>query len=52
MQDIEFTVQIISCFCFKLNGKRTAEAAIKLLLIWFHERKINTNTINKSRTKV
>ena len=44
MQDIEFTVQDNKLFLLQTrNGKRTAEAAIKIAVDMVHEGKINTN---------
>jgi pyruvate,orthophosphate dikinase len=44
MQDIEFTVQNNKLFLLQTrNGKRTAEAAIKIAVDMVHEGKINTN---------
>ena len=44
MQDIEFTVQDNRLFLLQTrNGKRTAEAAIKIAVDMVHEEKINTN---------
>ena len=44
MQDIEFTVQGNKLFLLQTrNGKRTAEAAIKIAVDMVHEGKINTN---------
>jgi len=44
MQDIEFTVQDKKLFLLQTrNGKRTAEAAIKIAVDMVHEGKINTN---------
>ena len=44
MQDIEFTVQNSKLFLLQTrNGKRTAEAAIKIAVDMVHEGKINTN---------
>ena len=44
MQDIEFTVQDNKLFLLQTrNGKRTAEAAIKISVDMVHEGKINTN---------
>ena len=44
MQDIEFTVQDSKLFLLQTrNGKRTAEAAIKIAVDMVHEGKINTN---------
>ena len=44
MQDIEFTVQSNKLFLLQTrNGKRTAEAAIKIAVDMVHEGKINTN---------
>ena len=44
MQDIEFTVQDNNLFLLQTrNGKRTAEAAIKIAVDMVHEGKINTN---------
>ena len=44
MQDIEFTVQDNQLFLLQTrNGKRTAEAAIKIAVDMVHEGKINTN---------
>ena len=44
MQDIEFTVQNRKLFLLQTrNGKRTAEAAIKIAVDMVHEGKINTN---------
>ena len=44
MQDIEFTVQNSNLYLLQTrNGKRTAEAAIKIAVDMVHEGKINTN---------
>ena len=44
MQDIEFTVQDNKLYLLQTrNGKRTAEAAIKIAVDMVHEGKINTN---------
>ena len=44
MQDIEFTVQDNKLFLLQTrNGKRTAEAAIKIAVDMVHDGKINTN---------
>ena len=44
MQDIEFTVQDNKLYLLQTrNGKRTAEAAIKIAVEMVHEGKINTN---------
>ena len=50
MQDIEFTVQDNKLFLLQTrNGKRTAEAAIKIAVDMVHEGKIN---INEALTRV